>query len=267
MQQEVKGFTNLHQIDSEIAFFKLAKVLGRDTNPQCEIEFLNDLVEKIDWILKNDKLKTFLKENVTMSREQLMIKVCDSYLNLEFGEFTLDLLVQNCVRSVLAIATDGVVSPPIEGFVKAKIGINPDKTQFISLYFAGPIRAAGATGQILCVIAGCYLSGKFNLEGYKPVPDEISRYCHEIAKYSKIHPRQRRATEYEIRRFVKECPVCITGTGSEIEEVDYYKFIPQVETPKFRGGMALVITDGMFLKYKKAHPYGVPVGNGLFKIL
>jgi len=59
----------------------------------------------------------------------------------------------------------------------------------------------------------------------------------------------------QIKGVVNNCFICITGVVSEIEEVDSYKYIPRVKTPRIREGMVLVITDGIIFTHNKLLKY------------
>ena len=58
-------------------------------------------------------------------------------------------------------------------------------------------------------------------------------------------------SEKEIRMIVENCPVCIDGEATEQQEVSGYRNLERVETNTVRGGMALVIAEGLALKAPK----------------
>ncbi|MEM4221937.1 MAG: DNA polymerase II large subunit, partial [archaeon] len=66
-----------------------------------------------------------------------------------------------------------------------------------------------------------------------------------------LYARQYKMSENEIRHVVRNCAVCIDGDGTENVEVSIYKNLERVETNRIRGGMGLVITEGIGLKAKK----------------
>jgi len=74
------------------------------------------------------------------------------------------------------------------------------------------------------------------------------RYCEEIPLYKKVANLQYLPSDEEIKLIVKNCPICIDGEPTEEVEVSGYRNLPRVETNKVRGGMCLVIAEGIALK-------------------
>ena len=58
-------------------------------------------------------------------------------------------------------------------------------------------------------------------------------------------------SEAEIRLIVENCPVCIDGEATEKEEVSGHRNLDRVETNAVRGGMALVLAEGIAGKARK----------------
>ena len=69
--------------------------------------------------------------------------------------------------------------------VLAKLGSLPnlDGTQFLSIHFAGPIRAAGGTAQALAVLIGDTIRRELDVDAYKPSDDEVERVKEEFGLY------------------------------------------------------------------------------------
>ena len=80
------------------------------------------------------------------------------------------------IRTGLAYTTNGVVSAPLEGIADVKLRPRKDKGQYISLYFAGPIRGAGATQQIVSLLIADYVRIKMNVEKTCTNCSKISRF-------------------------------------------------------------------------------------------
>ena len=70
-------------------------------------------------------------------------------------------------------------------------------------------------------------------------------------RYNSIMSLQYLPSETEIRMIVQNCPVCIDGEATEQQEVSGYRNLERVETNTVRGGMALVIAEGLALKAPK----------------
>jgi len=161
-------------------------------------------------------------------------------------------LIEIGIRLALAIQVEGVSSSPEEGLKEVKEIINLDGSIGIELIFTGCIRGAGSSSQLICLIVADYLRLKFGYAKYLVEDDEIERYVIEIFKFSKIHPRQKQPSSDQIKYIVKNCSICISGDPSEIPEVDSFKFLRRITTPRIRGGLCLVITEGIMLKWRKA---------------
>ncbi len=160
--------------------------------------------------------------------------------------------VEQAIKTALVLNTDGVVVAPIDGVPQVKISTNPDGSKYIDIYYAGPIRAAGGTSQVLPLVLGDYARRLLGLDRYKPTKDEIERYVEEIQIYDEIVSRQYKLTDDEIRKIIAGCPVCINGEPTEEREVSVYRDLPRVPHNRIRGGACLVISEGIALKARKA---------------
>ena len=156
------------------------------------------------------------------------------------------------IRTGLAYTTNGVVSAPLEGLAEIKLRPRNDgKGNYISLFFAGPIRGAGATQQVVTLIIADYVRVNKGLPKYDPTPDEINRYYTEVIDYyERVERKQYKPTKEEMDWIIPNLPVEINGDPTAELEVSNYKNLPRVETNRIRGGLALVLTDGV-VKYTK----------------
>ncbi len=160
--------------------------------------------------------------------------------------------VEQAVRTGLALFTEGVVSAPIEGISRVELKENPDKTLYVAIYFSGPIRGAGGTGQAFALLLAdyCRMAGK--LSNYQASDLQILRYVEESALYArKTRVGQYLATEDEVKHIILHCPVCIDGDSTEDYEVQKHKNIPGYSSNRVRGGMCLVLSEGVCLKAAK----------------
>ena len=76
--------------------------------------------------------------------------------------------VDQAIRTGLAILTEGVLVAPIEGIAKIQLEKNPDGSEFIAIYYAGPIRSAGGTGQAMSVLIADIVRLELGLARFKP---------------------------------------------------------------------------------------------------
>lgn len=159
------------------------------------------------------------------------------------------------VRVALAYLTLGIVSAPLEGIVGVKLKKRLDGKEYLACYFSGPIRGAGGTASALTVLIADFLRKKFNLAGYDPTEKEIERYVVEIEDYHSEDRMQYFPSREEIIFLVSHIPIEITGEPTSEREVVAYKGLPRVETDRIRGGMCLVLCEGIALKAKKLLGY------------
>jgi DNA polymerase II large subunit len=236
-------------IDSKISTYK-------DLRNICEIKFADTLQDKVEFLLKLKGISSRLKElKHKLSREEMVLQICQDFLDRKFGDLSKIELVQLCVRCAVCIITDGVVSAPIQGIPKIAEQSNTDGSTYVEIYYAGPIRGAGGTASALSLLVCQYMSRKLGYSKYQATPQELERYCGEILKYIKLHPVIRSPSIPQIKKIVLNCFICITGLATEIQEVDSYKYLPRVKTPKLRGGMSLIIVEGVFMRAKKILKY------------
>jgi len=168
--------------------------------------------------------------------------------------------IEQAIKTALVLQTEGVVVAPIDGIPKITISRNPDGTQYIDIYYAGPIRAAGGTAQVLPLILGDYARVLLGLDRYKPTKDEVERYVEEVRIYDEIVSRQYKLSDDEIRKIILGCPVCINGEPTEEREVSVHRNLPRIPHNRIRGGACLVISEGIALKARKALKFAAMLG-------
>jgi len=226
-----------------------ARKKGLDPEPKVEIPVAKNMAERVEKLMALPGLAERIMdlEKEGLSREIICFKVADEIVEGKFGEFSKEDAIDKAVRTAVAIMTEGVVAAPIEGIAKVKI----DKDDFLRVYYAGPIRSAGGTAQVISVLVADYVRRKAGIGRYKPTEEEILRYCEEIPLYKKVANLQYLPDDEEIKLIVSNCPICIDGEPTESAEVSGYRNLPRVETNRVRGGMALVIAEGIALKAPK----------------
>ena len=157
--------------------------------------------------------------------------------------------VEIAIKTCLLIETEGVVVAPLDGVPKVEINSNPDGSKYIDIYFAGPIRAAGGSATVIPLILGDFARIHLGLDRYKPMDDEVERYVEEIGIYqTEIISRQYTMSDEEIRIIIRGCPVCINGPPTEEVEVSAHRDLKRIPTNRIRGGMGLVVSEGLALK-------------------
>jgi DNA polymerase II large subunit len=229
-----------------------AKAKGFDPRVEVEISIASDLAGRVEALLNYKGVANRIRElEERMSREEASLKIGDAFVSREFGETTREEILDHAIRASMALLTEGVVAAPTEGIGKVGIKKNDDGSEYLVIYYAGPIRSAGGTAQALSVLVGDYVRRLLNLGNYKPREEEIERYVEELKQYNAIQSLQYLPKDDDIRLIIRNCPICIDGEPTEEEEVSGYRNLERVETNVVRGGMCLVIAEGIGLKAPK----------------
>lgn len=156
------------------------------------------------------------------------------------------------IRVGMAYSTAGIVAAPLEGFVEVKFKKRKDGKEYLAISYAGPIRGAGGTAAAVSVLIADYVRLKLGFDVYDPDEKEIKRFCREINDYhERITNLQYFPSEDEISFLVKNIPVEISGDPTEKLDVSNYKDLPRIETNLIRGGMCLVLAEGLAQKAPK----------------
>lgn len=156
------------------------------------------------------------------------------------------------IRVGFAYLTLGIVSAPLEGFIGLKIKKRKDGKEYFALRYAGPIRGAGGTAASTSVILADYVRIKMGYYPYDPDEKEINRFVIEIQDYhERVTNLQYRPSDEEVKFMASHLPVEVDGDPTEEIEVSNYKDIPRIETNFIRGGMALVMAEGLCQKAPK----------------
>jgi|TARA_Y100000034_G_scaffold109221_1_gene140313 DNA polymerase II large subunit len=169
------------------------------------------------------------------------------------------------IRTGFAYITQGVVSAPLEGLINVKFKKRKDGKDYLTLCYAGPIRGGGATAMAVTTVIADYVRIKQGIEKYDPTPQELKRmYTEVIDYYERVERKQYKPTEQEIEFIISNLPVEIDGDPTSQLTVSNYKGLERITTDRIRGGMALMLTDGLPLKggkvMKKLNEWGKDFG-------
>jgi DNA polymerase II large subunit len=235
-----------------IAIAKKARSAGLDPSTDVEIPIASDLADRVEALLGIKGVAPRIRDlESQMSREEVALRIGDDFIARKFGETTNEQILDHSIRTAMALLTEGVVAAPTEGIAKVALGKNDDGSQYLKIFYAGPIRSAGGTAQALSVLVGDYVRRQLGINRYNPRQEEVERYIEEIRQYNTIMNLQYLPSEQEIRLIVENCPVCIDGEATEQEEVSGHRNLERVETNTVRGGMALVLAEGIAGKAPK----------------
>ena len=246
-------FQNLQEeIDNCYRIAEEARKKGFDPETKVEIPQALDLAARVEQLVgpKNIAPKIRSLSKKIKNRELVSIEIAKEIVKLKKYKKKEQALDQ-AIRTGLAILTEGVLVAPLEGIVEVKIGQNKDQSQYLDLYFSGPIRSAGGTGQALSVLIADVVRRELQIDRYKPTEGEIERYKEEIPLYKRAQHLQYTPSVDEIDRIIRNCPICVNGEGTEDVEVTGYRDLPRIQTNRLRGGACLVIAEGLCLKAPK----------------
>lgn len=261
MQDYFNELSRKNDICYDVA--KKARRRGRDPKTTVEIPQVEDLplrVEKLlaDWNVEGVSEDIRRLTAIHKNRETISLFIAKEIAKrpAESREKAID----RAIRVGLAVLTEGILVAPLEGLADTKIKTNADGTEYLDLIFAGPIRAAGGTGQAMSVLIGDVVRRELNIGRYIPTDAEIRRFHEEIPLYKQCQHLQYLPTKNEVELIVSNCPVCIDGEGTEDAEISGYRDLPRIETNKVRGGACLVIAEGLCQKAAKIQKHVEKLG-------
>jgi DNA polymerase II large subunit len=215
------------------------------------------MADRVENILGIDGVAERVRElDGKMSREEAALALVEDFVEGTVGDYdTRAGKVEGAVRTAVALLTEGVVAAPIEGIDRVELLENDDGTEFVNVYYAGPIRSAGGTAQALSVLVADYARTLLGVEEYRARGDEVGRYAEEVALYDSETGLQYSPVEPEAEFIAEHMPVMLDGEATGDEEVEGYRDLERVDTNASRGGMCLVFAEGIALKAPKIQRY------------
>jgi len=194
-----------------------------------------------------------LEDEYGKNDERVAFSIAREIAQGGFHEF--DELEKACnagIRVGVSYMTGGITTAPLEGIGDIKIRENNDGTEYIAMYYSGPIRSAGGTASAMSVLLADYVRLGVELDRYKPSETVVNRYGAEVEDYyNRVTAKQYNPTREETEMIADNVPVEVTGSPTESIEVSNYKDLESIDTNKIRGGMCLVYLDGLPLKASK----------------
>ncbi|MBI5227536.1 DNA polymerase II large subunit [Candidatus Micrarchaeota archaeon] len=236
------------------AIAQQARAQGFDPTPEVEVKIAKDVAARVEGIVGPPGIAEVIRtlESSGMSREDISFEVARKLAAGEIIKGTKEQLIEQAVRTGLGILTEGVLVAPTEGIAKVRIKKNPDGSDYVAVYYAGPIRSAGGTAAALSLVLADIARRVCDVGDYRPTETQLMRINEEILVYENrcVH-LQYLPSEEHIKIIAQHCPVCVDGEPTEDVEVSAYRDVPGIETNRVRSGVALVICDGLALKAAK----------------
>lgn len=226
---------------------KKARGKGLDPSPEPEPKVARDLAERVERLVGPEGVARRIRElSGFMSRELMAFKIAQEIMYGTFGHMDECEAADRAIRASLAILTEGITAAPLQGIANVNIKTNPDRSRYLAIYFAGPIRSAGGTEQALTLVIGDFVRRILGLDRYKPTADEIRRFIEEIRTYERDVSRfQYHMADEILESVLQNVPVEVTGVGTDPIEVASFRNLPRIETNRVRGGALRVVNDGI----------------------
>jgi len=266
LSNNIEVSSNMHEyfiqlqkeIDKCYEIAQQARKKGLDPEYNVEIPQAQDLASRVEQLVGPKGIAPIIRQATKKikDRELVSLEIAREIVNGENYKFkNVENALDQAIRTGLAILTEGVLVAPLEGIADVKLGKNKDGSNYVDLYFSGPIRSAGGTGQAMSVLIADVVRRDLNIGRYLPAGGEIERYKEEIPLYKRVQHLQYLPSVEEIELIAKNCPICINGEGTEDEEVTGYRDLPRVGTNRLRSGACLVIAEGLCLKAPKIYKH------------
>ncbi|MFB6241284.1 MAG: DNA polymerase II large subunit [Candidatus Nanosalina sp.] len=194
-----------------------------------------------------------LEDEYGKNDERVAFSIAREIAQGEFHEFEdLERACEAGIRVGVSYMTGGITTAPLEGIRDVKIRENNDGTEYIAVYYSGPIRSAGGTASAMSTLLADYVRIGVDLDRFKPSETVVKRYAAEVDDYyNRVTAKQYKPEREETEKIAENVPVEVTGSPTESLEVSNYKDLDRIETNRIRGGMCLVYLDGLPLKAPK----------------
>ena len=240
-----------------------AREKGLDPDTKVEIPLARDMAERVEGLIavaapqvRGSGISQRIKElEIELGSQNWKISflIAEEIANEKFCKFkNKQEAMEVALRAALAYITNGVVSSPLEGFVRLELKKRKDGKEYFCLYFGGPIRSAGTTATCIFLGAADYLRLKMGYDPYDPTEEEIKRTYSELEYFhERVNNLQYFPSEEEAEFITRYLPIQIDGDASEEIDVPNYKDLPRVSTNKLRNGFCLVMAEGLCQKFAK----------------
>jgi len=241
-----------------------ARQKGFDPDTKVEIPLAKNMAERVEGLIavvcpqiRNSGLSQRIRELELKYGSQnwrVAFLISEEIANEKFCKFKdKKEAIEVSLRAGLAYITNGVVSSPLEGFIRLELKKRKDDgREYFCLYFGGPIRSAGTTATCIFLAVCDYIRMKTGYAVYDPTEEEIKRTFSELEHFhDRITNLQYYPSEREAAFITRHLPIQIDGDASEKIDVPNYKDLPRVSTNKLRNGFCLVMAEGLCQKFAK----------------
>ena len=250
-------------VDLAYDFANKARIKGYDPSDEVEISRARNVAERVVGLISivapGIKNVGIIERIAELEKEyevqdwRVAYKIAEEVAQEKFCKFKNKVeAIEVGLRIGLAYITNGVVSSPLEGFVRLELKKRKDGKEYFTLFFSGPIRSAGTTATCAFVALSDYVRKSLGYSLYDPTKEEIKRCSTEINYFhERITNLQYLPSNEELEYLTEHLPMQIDGDPSEVLDVPNYKDLSRVATNKLRNGYCLVMAECISQKGKK----------------
>ena len=258
-EEDEKEVNYVHKLATE------ARKKGYDPESRVDIPLAKGVAQRVEGLISAVSpkiMKSGVAERIVHLEKKygsldwrVALKISEEVAQEKFYKFeSKQKAMETAVRVGLAYITLGVISAPLEGFIELRIKKRKDGKEYVSAFYAGPIRAAGGTAEAVSLVIADYVRTKMGYMSYDPTEKEVKRYISEVRDYhERVTNLQYFPSDKEIEFLTKNLSIEINGDPTEEMEVSNYKDLDRVETNRIRGGICLVLAEGLAQKAPKLH--------------
>lgn len=224
-----------------------ARAEGFDPVTKVEIPPAHDVAARVEATLDGPVgvAKRIRELQQTFSREEVAFAVAREIATGDLGGISdREKAADKAVRVALAIMTESITAAPLEGIAKVRIR-GSGEGEYLALYLAGPIRAAGGTDAAMTVLVTDQVRQVLHIPAFKTTDDEVERAVEEVELYSRASHLQYPVYPDLIRFAAARLPIMLTGEPTEEYEVSGGRDLERIETNRVRSGFVLVLSDGV----------------------
>ncbi len=242
-----------YELENATNIAEQVKTSKGDPIEEVEISAAEDVAERVEGLVGVDGVAERIRdlsEKDGKDREEIALDLAVEFASGRFEEGSKKERIDGALRSVVSLLTEGVVAAPIEGIDKVEV-IEHGGGDYLKVEYAGPIRSAGGTAQAISVLVADYVRRQVGVGSYQPTEEEIERSIEEVKLYEGEKGLQYKPSDEEIRKIVENCPIKLDGEPTTEGEVSVYRDLDGINTNRGRGGMCLVLAEGIAQKSSK----------------
>lgn len=240
-----------------------ARKKGFDPETEVDVKLARNMAERVEGLISvvapqligsnMTKRIVELEENFSPLDWRVALKIAVEVAEEKFCKFeSKKEAMEVGIRVGFAYHTSGIVAAPLEGFVELKIKERRDGKEYFAASYAGPIRGAGGTAASFSLLLTDYVRKEMGYARWDPTEEEIGRIRTEIHDYhERVTNLQYHPSDDELNFLLRNLPIEISGDPTEKRDVSNYKDIERIGTNRIRGGVCLVLAEGLSQKAPK----------------